>query len=137
MQLWYFLSGRSALALAWKHLRPNLRIIWDIYRVGLPSLLIQVSGNLAVIIANQILGGFGYIPIAVMGIVLHMQMLAFMPVIGISQGLIPIVGYNFGAKTPAHPGGLIQRGRRRQSFLDLGRAGLLPLLRLFPADLYR
>jgi putative MATE family efflux protein len=98
MQLWYFLSGRSALALAWKHLRPNLRIIWDIYRVGLPSLLIQVSGNLAVIIANQILGGFGYIPIAVMGIVLRMQMLAFMPVIGISQGLIPIVGYNFGAQ---------------------------------------
>ena len=98
MQLWYFLSGRSALAVSWRYLRPNPPVIWDIYKVGLPSLLIQVSGNLAIIIANQILGGFGYIPIAVMGLVLRMQMLAFMPVVGISQGLIPIVGYNFGAK---------------------------------------
>jgi len=98
IQLWYFLTGRSALSPSLKHLRPDLRIIWDIYKVGLPSLLIQISGNLAIIIANQILGGFGYIPIAVMGIILRMQMLAFMPVIGISQGLLPIVGYNFGAK---------------------------------------
>ncbi|HHU83388.1 MAG TPA: MATE family efflux transporter [Firmicutes bacterium] len=96
----YFLTGRSALTISWKHLRPNFRIIWDIYKVGLPSLLIQVSGNLAIIIANRILGGFSHIPIAVMGIVLRMQMLAFMPVIGISQGLIPIVGYNFGAQKP-------------------------------------
>lgn len=97
IQSWYFLTGRSALAISWKHLRPNLRIILDVYKVGLPSLLIQVSGNLAIIIANQILGGFGHIPIAVMGIVIRMQMLAFLPVIGISQGLIPIIGYNFGA----------------------------------------
>ena len=81
----YFLTGRSALTISWKHLRPNFRIIWDIYKVGLPSLLIQVSGNLAIIIANRILGGFSHIPIAVMGIVLRMQMLAFMPVIGIRR----------------------------------------------------
>ncbi len=116
IQLWYFLTGRSALAISWKHLRPNLRIVWDIYKVGLPSLLIQISGNLAIIIANQILGGFGYIPIAVMGIVLRMQMLAFMPVIGISQGLLPIVGYNFGAR---------KRRRIREALFKGAAAGSL------------
>jgi len=96
--IWYFAGGRSSLDITWGRLRPNPGIIADIYRVGLPSLFIQVSSNVSLIVVNRILGDFGYIPIAVMGLVTRFQMFAFMPIIGISQGLIPIIGFNFGAR---------------------------------------
>jgi len=93
----YYLSGKSNLAVRLRHLRPDWRIIYDIYRVGLPSLIIHMSANISIIIVNRILGGFGYIPIAVMGLVVRFQMFGFMPVIGVAQGLLPIIGFNFGA----------------------------------------
>lgn len=94
---WYYLGGKSSLNVTWTKLRPDFRIIGEIYRVGLPSLLMQVSFNISLIVVNRILGDFGYIPIAVMGLITRFQMFAFMPLAGISQGLIPIIGFNFGA----------------------------------------
>ncbi len=128
--LWYYISGRSSLDIKLRHLIPNGRIILDIYRVGLPALLMQISANISIILANRILGGFGYIPIAVMGLMVRFQMFAFMPVIGIAQGLLPIIGYNFGAKK--YP-------RIREAMFKGAGAGTLlmtlagALLFLFPA----
>lgn len=97
IQVWYFLARQSSLNIRLYHLKPNLRIIVDIYRVGLPSLLTQISANVAMVFANRILGGFGHVPIAVMGLAVRFQMFAFMPVIGIAQGVLPLIGYNYGA----------------------------------------
>ncbi len=96
--LWYYVSGKSSLNIKPRNLLPNGRIILDIYRVGLPALLMQISANISLILANRILGDFGYVPIAVMGLMIRFQMFAFMPAIGIAQGLLPIIGYNYGAK---------------------------------------
>lgn len=96
--LWYYLGGRSILKIALRHLRPHLKTILEIYQVGLPTILIQVSFNTSLIIANKVLGGFGHVPIAVMGIVMRLQQFATMPVIGINQGMLPIIGFNYGAK---------------------------------------
>ncbi len=96
--LWYYLGGRSVLKIALRHLRPHGKIILEIYKVGLPTILIQVAANISLIIANKILGGFGHVPIAVMGMVMRLQQFATMPVIGINQGLLPIIGFNYGAK---------------------------------------
>jgi putative MATE family efflux protein len=95
--LHYYISKKSLLNLGIRHLRPHLRIIVDIYRVGLPMLFIQVAANIALIFANRLLGTYGVIPIAVMGIIIRLQMFAFMPAVGIAQGLLPIIGYNYGA----------------------------------------
>jgi putative MATE family efflux protein len=97
MLLFYFLSKKSALHVRLPNLKPNLRIIVDIYRVGLPMLFIQLGANIALIFANRLLGNYGVVPIAVMGLIMKLQMFAFMPAIGIAQGLLPIIGYNFGA----------------------------------------
>ncbi|MDW7649867.1 MAG: MATE family efflux transporter, partial [Bacillota bacterium] len=97
MLLHYFITKKSALDVRKVHLRPDMKSIVDIYRVGLPMLLIQVAANTALIVANRILGGYGYIPIAILGLIVRLQMFAFMPAIGIAQGLLPIIGYNFGA----------------------------------------
>ena len=95
--LWYFAAKKSTLNVHLFNLAPNWPVIIDIYRVGLPSLFIQISANISLIVVNRILGSYGYIPIALMGLFVRLQMFAFMPVIGISHGLLPIIGYNFGA----------------------------------------
>ena len=99
--LWYYLGGKSTLKITLKHLRPSAKIILEIYQVGLPTILIQVSANISLIVANKILGAFGHIPIAVMGMIMRLQQFAILPVIGINHGLLPIIGYNYGAKK--HP----------------------------------
>lgn len=97
MLLWYYLSGQSVMQLRPRHLRPHGKTIVEIYRVGLPTMVIQISFNASLIVANRILGGYGHVAIAVMGIIVRLQQFAFMPVIGITQGLLPILGYNYGA----------------------------------------
>ncbi len=99
--LWYYLGGRSVLRVALKHLRPRIGTIFEIYQVGLPTILVQIAANIALIIANKVLGGFGHAAIAVMGIIMRLQQLATLPVIGINHGLLPIIGFNYGAKK--HP----------------------------------
>ncbi|NLA04357.1 MAG: MATE family efflux transporter, partial [Firmicutes bacterium] len=59
--LWYYLGGKSTLKITLKHLRPSAKIILEIYQVGLPTILIQVSANISLIVANKILGAFGHI----------------------------------------------------------------------------
>ncbi len=96
--IWYYLSGRSALKIRLVHLKPNWPIILEIYKVGIPTMLIQMSLNIAIIVANRLLSSYGYVAIALMGLIFRFQMFALMPVIGIAQGLLPIIGFNFGAK---------------------------------------
>ena len=57
-----------------------------------------LSKNLSLTITNIILAGYGHIPIAAMGLFFRMQMLLIMPVIGFSQGMLPVIGYNYGAQ---------------------------------------
>ena len=56
-----------------------------------------MSANISLIVANRLLGSFGYVTIAVMGLIFRLQMFAYMPAIGIAQGMLPIIGYNYGA----------------------------------------
>ena len=46
--LWYYLGGRSVLKIALRHLRPHGKIILEIYKVGLPTILIQVAAKMCI-----------------------------------------------------------------------------------------
>lgn len=97
IMLYYFFAGKSVLKLSLSCLRLRWETIKNVYSVGVPSMLLQLSINVSLIVANIILAGFGHVPIAVMGLIFRLQMFAIMPVLGISQGLLPIIGFNFGA----------------------------------------
>ena len=98
MLLWHYIGGKSPLEISYRHFKPHLATIGEIYKVGIPTILVQMSHNIALIVTNRVLGAYGYTAIAAMGLVFRLQMFALMPVIGISQGLLPIIGFNFGAK---------------------------------------
>jgi putative MATE family efflux protein len=96
---YYFLARqRSIYSLKLHHLRPNLSIMAQIYRVGLPSILMELTETVIFIIFNRIVAGFGSITLAALGIGIRIADLAFMPIIGVAHGLLPIVGFCLGAR---------------------------------------
>ena len=93
----YIAARKSAYRIKLSHLRPSLPILRDIYRVGFPSMLTEISESLCFLLFNNVLSTFGSLAIAAAGIAIRVSDLAFMPIIGVAEGLLPIVGYNFGA----------------------------------------
>lgn len=73
-------------------------ILKEIYRVGFPTMVTQATGSLMVVGMNGILYMFSSTAVAFFGIYYKLQNFLYMPINGLAQGLIPIVGYNYGAK---------------------------------------
>lgn len=76
----------------------NKAIIKDIYAVGVPAMLMQAITSVMQFGLNGILAGLSETAVAVMGIYGRLQSFVFMPVIGLNQGTLPIIGYNYGAR---------------------------------------
>ncbi len=93
-----FLSNKSDLVISVKNFAFRLPIIAEIYRVGFPSMVMQFINGGIMVVLNKILGGYGYRAIGAMGVYFNVQSLIFMPIMGLTQGLIPIVGFAYGAK---------------------------------------
>jgi putative MATE family efflux protein len=94
----HIVSGKSAYQIKLTHLKPSLSIQRDIYRVGFPSMIMLVTESVCFALFNIVLSAFGSLALAAIGIVIRISDLAFMPIFGASQGLLPIVGFNFGAR---------------------------------------
>lgn len=86
------------ISLSMKNFRPNWRIIVEIYRVGLPSIFMQTIGAVMTFGMNKILIVFSATAVSVFGIYFKLQSFVFMPVFGLTSGMIPIVGFNYGAR---------------------------------------
>ncbi len=69
-----------------------------VYRIGFPSILMVCIGSLTNYLMNIILIGFTSTAVAVYGAYFKIQSFFFMPVFGLNNGLIPIIGYNYGAR---------------------------------------
>ena len=74
------------------------RIIKDIYAVGAPAILMQSIASIMQFGMNLILGGINETAVAVLGVYGRLQSFIFMPVFGLNQGVLPIMGYNYGAR---------------------------------------
>ncbi len=79
-------------------LAPDPRIIKQVYRIGFPSVVMMVVGSATNYMMNRILIGFTPTAIAVFGSYFRIQSFFFMPVFGLTSGMIPIIGYNYGAR---------------------------------------
>ncbi len=78
-------------------IRPDREITREIYRVGLPSIVMQSIGSIMTFGMNKILIGFTDTATAVFGAYFKLQSFIFMPVFGLNNGMVPIVSYNYGA----------------------------------------
>ena len=87
--------------LTFRGFKPDLKLIKEIYVIGVPSIIMGSIGSVMTGGLNLIFNGFGAMTTAaqnVLGIYFKLQSFVFMPVFGLNNGLIPIVAYNYGAQ---------------------------------------
>ena len=97
--LLHFLRGKSHLKFNKKYFVPNFGIMREISALGAVTLARQgVISILATVLNNSLFYYGGEQGLSIYGIVNRVLMFANFPVLGITQGFVPIVGYNFGAK---------------------------------------
>jgi putative MATE family efflux protein len=97
--LGYFISGRSEIPVSLKYFHLEGGIIREILAVGSSAFVRAGSMSLTAILLNNILRTFGgAIGIATFGIIFRMLSFIFMPIMGLTQGMQPIVGFNYGAR---------------------------------------
>lgn len=80
-----------------KGLKLKKENVLNIYKVGAPTIVMNAIGSVTTTGLNAILMSFSETAIAVLGIYFKLQSFVFMPVFGLTQGAMPIMGYNFGA----------------------------------------
>ncbi|MDR1571067.1 MAG: MATE family efflux transporter [Clostridiales Family XIII bacterium] len=119
--------------------RFDRRIVLDVLAVGAPSIVMQSMTSFLIGALNAILISYSDTAVAVFGVYFRVQSFIFLPLMGLHQGALPIMGYSFGAQ---------KRGRLVETFtlslkigfliMALGTAAfwLLPeqIMRLFSAD---
>lgn len=84
--------------ISFKKLKLRLGIIKEIYQVGLPAIVMQSIASFLIGSLNSILATFSELAVAVLGAYFKLQSFIFMPVFGLTQGVMPVMGYNYGAK---------------------------------------
>ena len=96
--LWFFFSKHSELKIRWEHLGLNLPLVKEIASLGGVTLARQAVVSVTYLFVNNILFDLGgESSITVYAIIGRMLMFALFPVLGITQGFLPIAGYNYGA----------------------------------------
>lgn len=85
------------IKVSFKKFKPDTAIIGEIYKIGVPSIIMVAVGSLMTFLMNKILLTFTQTAAAVFGIYYKLQSFIFMPVFGLNNGIIPIISYNFGA----------------------------------------
>ena len=72
----------------------------SIYAIGIPSICMASIGSVMTFGMNKILIGFTSTAAAVFGVYFKLQSFVFMPVFGLNNGMVPIIGFNYGARKP-------------------------------------
>lgn len=95
-----FLNHRynKEIHVSMKGFKPCGKTIGSIYKIGVPSILMQSIGSVTTFGMNNILLMFSSTAATVFGVYFKLQSFIFMPVFGLTNGIIPIVAYNYGAR---------------------------------------
>ena len=97
---WFFNQKfNKEIHVSFKGFKPCKTTIGNIYKIGVPSIIMQSIGSLTTFGMNKILLMFSSTAAAVFGVYFKLQSFVFMPVFGLTNGMIPIVAYNYGAQS--------------------------------------
>ena len=78
----------------------NRHAVKSIYAIGIPSICMASIGSIMTFGMNKILIAFSSTAAAVFGVYFKLQSFIFMPVFGMNNGMVPIIGFNYGARKP-------------------------------------
>ena len=98
LSLYFMLFKAPKFQLCLADLKPDLNIIRSIYQTGLPSVLMNFVFTAVIIVYNHILAPYGHLALATLGICFRINGLVMMILFGIGHGVMPLVGFNLGAR---------------------------------------
>ncbi|MDR3240258.1 MAG: MATE family efflux transporter [Clostridiales bacterium] len=81
-----------------RYFKPELAIIRDIYKIGVPAIIMQALMSVQTYAVNIIFGPVGNAAITAYGVYYKVQQFVFFAMFGMNNAMIPIVGFNFGAR---------------------------------------
>lgn len=96
--LYVSLFKKHRVTISFRNFQFRWKTVKDIYAVGFPSMIMQAIGSVLIAGLNVILIRFSETAVAVYGAYFKLQSFVFMPVFGLNQGVMPIMGYNYGAQ---------------------------------------
>lgn len=91
------LKGNNILSLSIRNFLPSRKNAASIFAVGIPAAISVTLFDITYIIIDKLASGYGDIPLAAVGIVLKAERLPLNVGIGLCQGMMPLVGYNYSA----------------------------------------
>ena len=127
----YILRGKTAYKFRPEYFLPSFRIIAGIYRVGVASIIRSGAQFVTMGVVNRTAASFGVTPLAIMGVLVRVGRFVLMPCLGLGQGMLPLIGYNFGAE---------KKSRLAELIFKTGLAGISwttlcwLVIMLFPAQ---
>lgn len=127
-------SDKNELTLKLEDFEFDFQIIKEIYNIGIPAMANRLLFSVSIVFINLILGAFSSTAIAVMGLIFRMQSFFLMMVFGLTQGYLPLVGYNYGHNNPERMKKTILIGNA--AALSFGVIGFL-IFQLFPEAIIR
>ena len=80
------------------HLKLSRRMVSSIYAVGAPTIITNSIGTIMTGAMNAILIGFSTTAVSIFSVYFKLQSFVFMPIFGLSSGMVPIIAYNYGAR---------------------------------------
>jgi putative MATE family efflux protein len=126
--------NKTVLSLHPKYLRGFREVMGQVLLVGFPAALVVLLGSSANVVLTHYMAPYGDVNVAAFGVVQKIGTITIQITIGITQGIMPLIGYNYGA-------GNLSRTREitRDSFILLlvYCAVCLTLIELFPGSLIR
>lgn len=91
------LFRKNKIKVSFRNFKFNTKIVKNIYSVGFPSIVMQSIASIMTFGLNTILTAYSY-GVTVLGLYFKIQSFVFMPCFGLNQGVLPIMGFNYGAK---------------------------------------
>ena len=94
----YYVRKNKFIKVKKHHLKLEGRIVKAIYNVGAPTIITNSISTVMTSALNAILIAFSTTAVSVFSVYFKLQSFVFMPIFGLSAGMIPIIAYNYGAR---------------------------------------
>ena len=92
------LTKNTEFKLNFRDMKPNAHFVGEILYIGMPSVMMVAIGSVMNFLLNKVvLNAYGAAPITIFAYYFKLQSFVFMPIFGLNNGMIPIIGYNYGA----------------------------------------
>lgn len=96
--LYILIKKDHEIKVGYKDYKLSFLVIKDIYKIGIPTMIMNAIGSITTTFMNGILVALNVVAVNALSIYFKVQSFVFMPVFGMTQGAMPILAYNYGAK---------------------------------------